>query len=41
VERPFPYQLTEKVTIRNLTTASGLKPRICPDPEFQPTIVEE
>lgn len=32
--RPFAYQLTEKVTIRNLTTASGLPPRISPDAEF-------
>jgi hypothetical protein len=32
--RPFPYRLTEEVTIRNLTTTSGRKPRISPDPEF-------
>lgn len=32
--RPFPYRLTEKVTIRNLTTASGRKPRTSPDAEF-------
>jgi hypothetical protein len=32
--RPFPYRLTEQVTIRNLTTASGQKPRTSPDPEF-------
>ena len=30
----FPYRLTELVTIHNLTTASGLKPRTSPDPEF-------
>jgi hypothetical protein len=29
---PFPYRPTEQVTIRNLTTASGLKPRTSPDP---------
>lgn len=34
VTAPFPYRLTEQVTIRNLTTASGLKPRISPDAAF-------
>lgn len=33
-ERPFPYRLTEQVTIRNVTTASGRKPRISPDAAF-------
>ena len=33
-ERPFPYQLTERVTIRNVTTASGRKLRTSPDAEF-------
>ncbi len=32
--RPFPYRLTERVTIRNLTTASGLKARVSPDAAF-------
>jgi hypothetical protein len=32
--RPFPYRLTEQVTIRNLTTASGKKVRTSPDPNF-------
>jgi hypothetical protein len=32
--RPFPYQLTEQVTIRRLTTTSGLKIRISPDAAF-------
>ncbi|RXK55234.1 hypothetical protein ESB00_04880 [Oleiharenicola lentus] len=32
--RPFPYQLTEQVTIRRLTTASGQNIRISPDAEF-------
>jgi hypothetical protein len=32
--RPFPYRLTGQVTIRNLTTASGKKPRISPDAAF-------
>ncbi|MBI5830923.1 MAG: hypothetical protein HZB16_01255 [Armatimonadetes bacterium] len=33
-ERPFPYRLTEKVTLRGVSTASGLKPRVCPDARF-------
>lgn len=33
-ERPFPYRLTEQVTIRNLTTTSGRKLRTSPDAEF-------
>ena len=33
-ERPFPYRLTEGVTIRNVTTASGRKLRTSPDAEF-------
>lgn len=32
--RPFPYQLTEQVTIRRLTTTSGLKIRTSPDAGF-------
>jgi hypothetical protein len=32
--RRFAYRLTEQVTIRNVTTASGRKPRTSPDPEF-------
>jgi len=32
--RPFPYRLTEQVTIRNVTTTSGRKPRTSPDPGF-------
>lgn len=32
--RPFPYRQTEQVTIRNLTTTSGLKPRPSPNSEF-------
>ena len=32
--RPFPYRLTEQVTIRNLTTVSGRKPRTSPNSEF-------
>jgi hypothetical protein len=33
-DRPFPYRLTEQVTIRNLTTSSGRAPRTSPDPNF-------
>ncbi len=32
--RPFPYQPTEQVTIRRLTTTSGLKIRTSPDAAF-------
>lgn len=32
--RPYPNRLTEQVTIRGLTTASGLKPRISAAPPF-------
>lgn len=32
--QPFPYRLTEQVTIRNLTTTSGRKARVSPDAEF-------
>jgi len=32
--RPFPYRLTEQVTIRRLTTTSGLKIRISSDAAF-------
>jgi hypothetical protein len=32
--RPFAYRLTEKVTIRNLTTTSGRKLRTSPDAGF-------
>lgn len=32
--QPFPYQLTERVTLRHLTTASGLGVRVSPSPEL-------
>jgi hypothetical protein len=32
-KRPFPYRLTEKLEVRGLKTASGLPPRVCPNPE--------
>lgn len=32
--RPFAYRLTEQLTLRNVSTASGKKPRISPDREF-------
>jgi hypothetical protein len=37
--RPFPYHLTEQITIRNLTTTSGSKPRTSPDPKFTPRVI--
>jgi hypothetical protein len=33
-KRPFSYHLTERVTLHNVTTASGKKLRISPDAEF-------
>jgi hypothetical protein len=36
--RPYPYQLTEHVTIRNLTTASGQKVRTSPSPDLSARI---
>jgi hypothetical protein len=29
-ERPFPYAPCEKITVRGLTTVSGMKPRVSP-----------
>ena len=31
---PFPYRLTEQVTLRNVTTTSGKTMRTSPDAEF-------
>ena len=39
--RPFPYALCRKVTIRNLTTASGKKPRISPNEQVNASVVVE
>ena len=36
--RPFPYRLTERVTLRNLTTTSSQKPRVSPDPAFAASV---
>ncbi len=36
--RNFPYQRVEQVTVRNLTTASGEKLIISPNPEFNPRL---
>ena len=30
-DRPFPYRITEKITVRRLTTASGIAPRLATD----------
>ena len=32
--RPFPYRQTEQVTLRNVTTTSGVKPRTSPNAAF-------
>jgi hypothetical protein len=32
--RPFPYRATERITIRNLATTSGLKPQTSPNAAF-------
>ena len=40
-QRPFPYALTEKLTIRGLKTASGLPPRVCANPEVAKAITVE
>jgi hypothetical protein len=37
-DRPFPYRLTERLEIRNLRVASGLKPVICSNPEVAKAI---
>jgi len=34
-ERPFPYTWCQKVTVRELTTASGKKPRLSPNAEME------
>jgi len=36
--RPFPYRLTERVSLRNLTTTSGQEPRLSPDPAFAASV---
>ncbi|MGI6082444.1 MAG: hypothetical protein ACOYEP_06215 [Limnochordia bacterium] len=33
-ERPFPYEPCRGITIRGLTTTSGLRPRLSPNPEW-------
>lgn len=37
-ERPFPYATTRKLNIKNLETASGLKPRISPSPSLSSSV---
>lgn len=34
-ERPFPYEPCRTIRVRNLTTASGLKPRLSPSAEIE------
>jgi len=36
---PFPYRLSEKVTLRGLTTASGKKPRLSPNVQLANHVV--
>ena len=36
--RPFPYRLTERVTLRNVSTTSGIKPRLSPDAEIAASV---
>jgi hypothetical protein len=38
-ERPFPYKQCQKVTIRELTTASGKKPHLSPNAEMEKNTV--
>lgn len=38
-ERPFPYRLTETISIRGLQTASGKKPKISPNRELTSSVV--
>ncbi len=38
-DRPYPYALSQKLTVRGLTTASGLKPRISPSAEVEKSVV--
>ena len=42
-ERPFPYDVCRKVTVRGLTTASGEKPRLSPSERMgaSTVVVEE
>jgi hypothetical protein len=38
-DSPFPYALTQKLVVRGLTTASGKKPRISPNPRLAEHVV--
>jgi hypothetical protein len=42
-ERPFPYEPCRKVTIRGLTTASGMKPKLSPSEKMDAhtVVIEE
>jgi len=37
--RPFPYKWTEKLSVRGVKTASGLKPRLSPDARLNKSVV--
>ncbi len=38
-DRPYPYALCRKLTVRGLTTASGMKPRVSPNAEVEKSVV--
>jgi hypothetical protein len=42
-DRPFPYALCRKLTVRGLTTASGKKPRVSPSARVEKStaVIEE
>ena len=38
-DHPFPYALCKKLKVRNLTTASGMKPRVSPNARLRKSVV--
>lgn len=39
-ERPYPYEISERVTIRGLTTATGKRPQISPNAELAEALAD-
>lgn len=39
VERPFPYQLTQRIAVRGLKTVRGKEPQVSPHPAVQKSVV--
>lgn len=37
-DRPYPYAFCRKLTVRGLTTASGMKPRVSPNAEVEKSV---